>query len=433
MRRLATVPTDDGRIRCGATLASHHSPSSCTVVAAVNRDAARRAVAAWSLDRLVAATLRFGLRLAAHLAALAVGVAPGGEVALVGLVEVHAAGAVGALAAHRRGAVRSGRALRHRAPWHGLQRSSRESNPRATARATLHEQPRTPANRLGRTPWSEGFRRTSSGPPRTHQRNGRDSNPRALRPPAFKAGAIVRSATVPPVRLTAPVGRGPWRRSASARSMVRLRTSRERCQRGRMGRPAKALTAARWSVGSNPTLSAAADRHLAESMSTASIRPPPTVHRRVTRVSFVVGPMTLALRFRDERSRPWPSEGPIHGAALSRRLLQLIRRTAAATSPRSSGGARRRGARRGRIRRCASQRRPHRPGGADPSATAIARARFRSWPRSRSKNRSSIRTTSASTTSATDPTRASPAGASTRRSPNERRPAPSTSRPSPSS
>ena len=93
-------------------------------------------------------------------------------------------------------------------------------------------------------------------------RNGRDSNPRALQPPAFKAGAIVRSATVPPVRLTAPAGRG--RRAVSIpRSMVRLRTSQERCQRGRMGRPAKALTAARWSVGSNPTLSATVDRHLA--------------------------------------------------------------------------------------------------------------------------------------------------------------------------
>ncbi len=32
---------------------------------------------------------------------------------------------------------------------------------------------------------------------RTHQRNGRDSNPRALRPSAFKADAFVRSATVP--------------------------------------------------------------------------------------------------------------------------------------------------------------------------------------------------------------------------------------------
>ena len=36
-----------------------------------------------------------------------------------------------------------------------------------------------------------------------HERNGRDSNPRAFRPPAFKAGAIVRSATVP-----APEGSG---------------------------------------------------------------------------------------------------------------------------------------------------------------------------------------------------------------------------------
>ena len=36
-----------------------------------------------------------------------------------------------------------------------------------------------------------------------HERNGRDSNPRAFRPPAFKAGAIVRSATVPGPRVAA--------------------------------------------------------------------------------------------------------------------------------------------------------------------------------------------------------------------------------------
>jgi hypothetical protein len=70
-------------------------------------------------------------------------------------------------------------------------------------------------------------------------RNGRDSNPRAFRPAAFKATAIVRSATVPPLRLP---GYTAW--------------LQERCQSGRMGRPAKALIAVMWSVGSNPTLSA---------------------------------------------------------------------------------------------------------------------------------------------------------------------------------
>jgi hypothetical protein len=44
-----------------------------------------------------------------------------------------------------------------------------------------------------------GFGRTA----KPHERNGRDSNPRGLRPVAFKATAIVHSATVPPSRLPA--------------------------------------------------------------------------------------------------------------------------------------------------------------------------------------------------------------------------------------
>ena len=52
----------------------------------------------------------------------------------------------------------------------------------------------------------------------------------------------------------------------------------ERCRSGRTGRPAKALTIARWSVGSNPTLSAIASPH--------------------------VGPVTSMLRFDDEGCRP---------------------------------------------------------------------------------------------------------------------------------
>jgi hypothetical protein len=43
-RRLPTVPSDDARIRWGATLRSHHSPSSDTVVAAVNRELPGRGV-----------------------------------------------------------------------------------------------------------------------------------------------------------------------------------------------------------------------------------------------------------------------------------------------------------------------------------------------------------------------------------------------------
>ena len=65
-------------------------------------------------------------------------------------------------------------------------------------------------------------------------------------------------------------GLGPF---GIRKAMARLLHSRERCQRGRMGRPAKALTAARWSVGSNPTLSAAADRHPRSFRSSFSSRP----------------------------------------------------------------------------------------------------------------------------------------------------------------
>ena len=121
------------------------------------------------LDRLVATALRFRLSLATHLSALAVRSLPGGEVAIVCLIEVDAACAVSTLAADRRGAVRTGGALRHRTPWHGLS----VALARATARATLYEQLRTPANDLGHLPWSTSRGGTSTVRRETHQRNGR--------------------------------------------------------------------------------------------------------------------------------------------------------------------------------------------------------------------------------------------------------------------
>ena len=81
--------------------------------------------------------------------------------------------------------------------------------------------------------------------------------PGPCEPPAFRAGAFVRSATVPAFEASDV-------RSVASRSVTEpgdtLRAPRERCQSGRMGRPAKALTIVRWSVGSNPTLSASRER-----------------------------------------------------------------------------------------------------------------------------------------------------------------------------
>ena len=62
------------------------------------------------------------------------------------------------------------------------------------------------AHRLGRMTlvlMSEvtGYRRFRSSQGSTVWRNGRDSNPRGLRPAAFKAAAFVHSATVPVTRL----------------------------------------------------------------------------------------------------------------------------------------------------------------------------------------------------------------------------------------
>ena len=90
---------------------------------------------------------------------------------------------------------------------------------------------------------------------RSGQRNGRDSNPRAVRPPLSRR---VPMSALPPFRrpayrLGATGGCHPRLMQAAGGYTLRLR---ERCQSGRMGRPAKALTIVRWSVGSNPTLSA---------------------------------------------------------------------------------------------------------------------------------------------------------------------------------
>jgi hypothetical protein len=76
--------------------------------------------------------------------------------------------------------------------------------------------------------------------PRTHQRNGRDSNPRRRKPRPLSRR--LHSSTLPPFR--------------SRGYRATLRGSQERCQSGRMGRPAKALIVVMRSVGSNPTLSA---------------------------------------------------------------------------------------------------------------------------------------------------------------------------------
>jgi hypothetical protein len=76
--------------------------------------------------------------------------------------------------------------------------------------------------------------------PRRHQRNGRDSNPRRRKPRPLSRR--LHSSTLPPFR--------------SRGYRATLRGSQERCQSGRMGRPAKALIVVMRSVGSNPTLSA---------------------------------------------------------------------------------------------------------------------------------------------------------------------------------
>ena len=140
---------------------------------------------------------------------------------------------------------------------------------------------------------------------------------------------------------------------------------RERCQSGRMGRPAKALTIARWSVGSNPTLSAPPPlrprrslvvpiglggacactsgspsprrcppgSHQADGPGRGGIgrrrcragdRQPPDVQalecrdrgprRRAPEVAHPpshVGRVASMLRLRDERCRPVPSDGPV--------------------------------------------------------------------------------------------------------------------------
>src|SRR5215207_7264223 len=75
-----------------------------------------------------------------------------------------------------------------------------------------------------------------------------------------------------------------------------------------MGRPAKALTIERWSVGSNPTLSAPTSR-----LGRCPIDPARCAHsaraicrsRDITALSFVCGQVTPALRFDDGGTRPW--------------------------------------------------------------------------------------------------------------------------------
>ncbi len=115
--------------------------------------------------------------------------------------------------------------------------SSRKSNRESNA-------PRTSTDAGGRLRTSPLLRALVADlvdPPRTHQRNGRDSNPRGLRPAAFKAAAFVHSATVPVPRLPGYTpglpGEVPERPNGAP-------CSQERCQSGRMGRPAKALIAA---------------------------------------------------------------------------------------------------------------------------------------------------------------------------------------------
>jgi hypothetical protein len=68
----------------------------------------------------------------------------------------------------------------------------------------------------------------------------------------------LQSSALPPFRRSRLTGVStPARRTYRWRDT--LGRPRERCQSGRMGRPAKALTTFRWSVGSNPTLSATCD------------------------------------------------------------------------------------------------------------------------------------------------------------------------------
>ena len=78
--------------------------------------------------------------------------------------------------------------------------------------------------------------------------------PEPLGSAAFKAAAFVHSATVPRARL--PITATPTTLDGGEADRGTLRGSQERCQSGRMGRPAKALIVVTRSVGSNPTLSA---------------------------------------------------------------------------------------------------------------------------------------------------------------------------------
>ena len=86
-------------------------------------------------------------------------------------------------------------------------------------------------------------------------RNGRDSNPRTRegRPLSRR----LQSSTLPPFRRSTIAAR-PALGSGSGRRPLHSGLP-ERCQSGRMGRPAKALIVMR-SVGSNPTLSATSTR-----------------------------------------------------------------------------------------------------------------------------------------------------------------------------
>ena len=127
----------------------------------------------------------------------------------------------------------------------------------------------------GRFPRSQSYSVRHDPTPRntrqTRWRNGRDSNPRALWASRFQGGCIC------------PLCHRSGPEATDGRSGARplhCGPSRERCRSGRTGRPAKALTIARWSVGSNPTLSA-------------------------TRLAGPhVGPVTSMLRFDDEGCRP---------------------------------------------------------------------------------------------------------------------------------
>lgn len=107
-------------------------------------------------------------------------------------------------------------------------------------------------------------RYATGGQTRTSTRGtGGIRTPGPCGPPAFKAGAFVRSATVPTWTVAArqEILMGSQHlaltKTLTNTAASTLRAARERCRSGRTGRPAKALTAARWSVGSNPTLSAA--------------------------------------------------------------------------------------------------------------------------------------------------------------------------------